>query len=74
MTILGKRCAMCHRYLDHSQFHASRNAADHLQSYCKVCQRRYREKHPTKEWKRPGHDDPSQLRLRYETQLYFKFA
>ena len=47
----GKRCALCGRYLEHWQFNRSRASRDGLQSYCKDCQRRYREKHPAKEYK-----------------------
>ena len=47
----GKRCPYCGRFLEHWQFNSSRNTRDGLQSYCKECQRRYREKHPTKEYK-----------------------
>lgn len=46
-----KQCPSCGLVLDHAAFHISRTSPDGLQSYCKLCQRRYREKHPSKEWK-----------------------
>lgn len=57
----GKRCPYCGRVLEHWQFYRSRSSKDGLQSYCKDCQRRYREKHPTKEYKQ--HRDDQSLKL-----------
>ena len=51
-----KRCACCGRYLEHSQFNASRRSSDGLQAYCRECQKAYRRKHPTKEFKRKEND------------------
>ena len=47
----GKRCSMCGRFRPLSFFSASRRSADGLQYYCKDCQRRYRQRHPTREYK-----------------------
>lgn len=47
----GKRCPYCGRVLERWQFNESRVTRDGLQCYCKDCQRKYREKHPTKEYK-----------------------
>ena len=38
--------------MEHWQFNASRFTRDGLQAYCRECQREYRRKHPTKEYKR----------------------
>ena len=51
-----KRCACCGRFLEHSQFNASRNSKDGLQSYCKECQKKYKAKHPEKEYKHYKND------------------
>lgn len=55
----GKKCPYCGRVREWWQFYPSRTSKDGLQSYCKDCQRRYREKHPTKEYKRHRKDDLS---------------
>lgn len=52
----GKICPYCGREREWWQFYRSRSSKDGLQSYCKDCQRRYREKHPTKEYKHHGKD------------------
>lgn len=52
----GKRCPYCGRVREWWQFNISRSSKDGLQSYCKECQKRYREKHPTKEYKRNKKD------------------
>ena len=54
----GKRCPVCGRVLPLSHFYQSRTARDGRQSYCKGCQRRYKEKHPSKEYKQ-NHGDKS---------------
>ncbi len=46
-----KRCASCGRELERSLFYRSKFTRDGLQAYCKDCQRDYRRKHPTKEYK-----------------------
>ena len=51
-----KRCPMCGRYLEHWQFGHSRNAKDGLQSYCKDCQRKYKQKNPFKQYKKLRND------------------
>lgn len=53
----GKRCAMCGKYLEHWQFNISRVSKDGLQAYCKECQRKYRAKHPDKQFKKKRKDD-----------------
>lgn len=57
----GKRCPYCGRVLEWYRFYRSRYTSDGLQSYCKDCQRRYREKHPTKEWKQNKKDESLSL-------------
>ena len=47
-----KQCACCGRFLEHHQFNVSKNSKDGLQSYCKECQKRYKSKHPDKEYKK----------------------
>ena len=49
--IKTKRCPYCGEEKELNQYYRSRSSADGLQSYCKECQRRYREKHPEKEYK-----------------------
>ena len=56
-SIKTKRCPSCGKELEAFNFYPSRSSADGLQSYCKKCQRRYREKHPQKEWKQFKHDN-----------------
>lgn len=53
----GKRCAYCGQYLEWWQFNRSKRSRDGLQSYCKTCQKRYREKHPNKEYKQKRKDN-----------------
>jgi len=55
-SVKTKRCPSCGKELEAFNFYSSRSSADGLQSYCKKCQRRYREKHPEKEWKWHKHD------------------
>ena len=52
----GKRCAMCGRRLEWWQFNRSAASKDGLQSYCKACQRKYRSRHPGKEYKNNRED------------------
>ena len=52
-----KRCACCGRWLERAEFNSQRSSADGLQSYCKACKKRYRMKHPMKEYKRGKKDD-----------------
>lgn len=49
----GKRCAMCGQWKEHWQFN---RAGDGLQSYCRECQKKYRKKHPSKEYKNDKDD------------------
>ena len=53
----GKRCAMCGRVLEWWQFNRSWTSKDGLQSYCKECQKRYRAKHPDKQYKKNRKDE-----------------
>lgn len=52
----GKRCPCCGRTLEWYRFNRSRFTRDGLQSYCKECQRKYKEKHPNKEYKQNKRD------------------
>lgn len=53
----GKRCAMCGQYKEHNQFNFSRLSNDGLQCYCKDCQKKYREMHPYKQYKKMRKDE-----------------
>ena len=57
----GKRCAMCGRWLEVFQFNKSKTSKDGLQSYCKDCQKKYRMKHPNKEYKKNRKDESLNL-------------
>ena len=51
-----KRCPLCGRYLEYSQYNRSKNTIDGLQGYCKNCQKKYRQKNPYKQYKKLRND------------------
>ena len=51
-----KRCPYCGKVKDISEFYVTKSG---IQSYCKVCQKIYKRKHPRTEYKKNKRDDYS---------------